>query len=81
MKPYELLLQGNKDWAAERISQDPVFFERLEHIQTPEFLGIGCSDSRVPANEITSTQPGEIFVHPNIAKMVVNTDDNVLSII
>lgn len=81
MKPYELLLQGNKDWAAERISQDPAFFERLEHIQTPEFLWIGCSDSRVPANEITATQPGEIFVHRNIANMVVNTDPNVLSVL
>lgn len=81
MKPYELLLQGNKDWAAEQISQDPAFFERLEHIQTPEFLWIGCSDSRVPANEITGTQPGEIFVHRNIANMVVNTDSNVLSVL
>lgn len=81
MKPYELLLQGNKDWAAERILQDPAYFERLEHIQTPEFLWIGCSDSRVPANEITGTQPGEIFVHRNIANMVVNTDSNVLSVL
>ena len=81
MKLYELLLQGNKDWAAERILQDPAFFERLEHIQKPEFLWIGCSDSRVPANEITGTQPGEIFVHRNIANMVVNTDSNVLSVL
>jgi carbonic anhydrase len=81
MKPYELLLQGNKDWAAERVSQDPAFFDRLAHIQKPEFLWIGCSDSRVPANEITGTQPGEIFVHRNIANMVVNTDSNVLSVL
>jgi carbonic anhydrase len=81
MKPYELLLQGNKDWAAERISQDPEYFDRLAHIQTPEFLWIGCSDSRVPANEITGTQPGEIFVHRNIANMVVSTDSNVLSVL
>jgi carbonic anhydrase len=81
MNPYELLLKGNKDWAAERVSQDPAFFDRLAHIQKPEFLWIGCSDSRVPANEITGTQPGEIFVHRNIANMVVNTDSNVLSVL
>jgi carbonic anhydrase len=81
MKPYELLLKGNKDWAAERVSQDTEYFDRLAHIQTPEFLWIGCSDSRVPANEITGTQPGEIFVHRNIANMVVNTDSNVLSVL
>ncbi|CAN5658053.1 carbonate dehydratase [soil metagenome] len=81
MKPYELLLQGNRDWAAERISEDPSFFDRLTHIQTPEFLWIGCSDSRVPANQITNTEPGEIFVHRNIANMVVNTDSNVLSVL
>lgn len=81
MKPYELLLQGNRDWAAERVAEDPSYFNRLAHIQTPEFLWIGCSDSRVPANEITGTQPGEIFVHRNIANMVVNTDANILSVL
>ena len=63
------------------IKADPEYFERLAHIQTPEFLWIGCSDSRVPANEITGTQPGEIFVHRNVANMVVHTDVNLLSVL
>ncbi len=81
MLSYEKLLLENKAWAAEKIQDDPEYFERLAHIQTPEFLWIGCSDSRVPANEITGTQPGEIFVHRNIANMVVNTDVNLLSVL
>jgi carbonic anhydrase len=81
MKIYEKLLLENKAWAAEKIFDDPEFFHRLEHIQSPEFLWIGCSDSRVPANEITGTQPGEIFVHRNIANMVVHTDLNLLSVL
>jgi len=81
MESYEKLLLENKAWASEKISDDPEYFNRLAHIQTPEFLWIGCSDSRVPANEITGTQPGEIFVHRNIANMVVNTDVNLLSVL
>ena len=81
MQSYEKLLLENKAWAAEKVMDDPAFFSRLEHLQTPEFLWIGCSDSRVPANEITGTQPGEIFVHRNIANMVVNTDINMLSVL
>lgn len=81
MKRYEVLLKENKLWAAEKIAEDPQFFERLVHLQTPEFLWIGCSDSRVPANEITGTQPGEIFVHRNVANLVVNTDVNLLSVL
>src|SRR4051794_37891546 len=81
MKSYEKLLLENKAWAKEQIQDDPEFFSRLEHLQTPEFLWIGCSDSRVPANEITGTQPGEIFVHRNIANLVINTDVNVLSVL
>jgi carbonic anhydrase len=81
MKSYEKLLLENKAWASEKISEDPEYFNRLADIQTPEFLWIGCSDSRVPANEITGTQPGEIFVHRNIANMVVNTDVNLLSVL
>ncbi len=81
MKTYERLLLENKGWAAEKIQDDPEFFSRLAHLQTPEFLWIGCSDSRVPANEITGTQPGEIFVHRNIANMVVHTDLNLLSVL
>jgi carbonic anhydrase len=81
MKAYEKLLLENKAWATEKVSGDPQYFHRLSEIQTPEFLWIGCSDSRVPANEITGTQPGEIFVHRNIANMVVNTDVNLLSVL
>ena len=81
MKTYEKLLLENKAWAGEKLVDDPEYFTRLEHIQTPEFLWIGCSDSRVPANEITGTQPGEIFVHRNIANMVVHTDLNLLAVL
>ena len=81
MKPYELLLSENKLWAAGKIADDPEYFDRLSHLQTPEFLWIGCSDSRVPANEITNTQPGEIFVHRNVANLVVNTDVNLLAVL
>ena len=81
MHSYEKLLLENKAWAAEKVQDDPQFFDRLVHLQTPEFLWIGCSDSRVPANEITGTQPGEIFVHRNVANLVVNTDVNLLSVL
>lgn len=81
MYSYEKLLLENKAWAAEQIADDPDYFKRLAEIQTPEFLWIGCSDSRVPANEITGTQPGEIFVHRNIANLVVNTDVNLLAVL
>jgi carbonic anhydrase len=81
MHSYEKLLLENKAWAAEKVEDDPEYFERLAHIQTPEFLWIGCSDSRVPANEITNTQPGEIFVHRNVANMVIHTDVNLLSVL
>ena len=81
MKPYELLLKGNKKWAEQKLVEDPGFFDRLLHLQTPEFLWIGCSDSRVPANQITDTDPGEIFVHRNVANLVINTDVNVLSVL
>ncbi len=81
MKSYEKLLLENKAWAAEKVQDDPEFFSRLANLQTPEFLWIGCSDSRVPANEITGTQPGEIFVHRNVANMVVHTDLNLLTVL
>ncbi len=81
MKVYEKLLHENKAWAAEKVTDDPDFFNRLANIQTPDFLWIGCSDSRVPANEITGTQPGEIFVHRNVANMVVHTDLNLLTVL
>src|SRR5215471_7997636 len=81
MKAYEKLLLENKNWAKSKLAEDPEYFDRLAHLQTPEFLWIGCSDSRVPANEITGTQPGEIFVHRNVANMVVHTDVNLLSVL
>ncbi len=81
MKPYEQLLLENKAWAKEKISGDPGFFQRLVDIQAPKFLWIGCSDSRVPPNEITQTQPGEIFIHRNVANLVIHTDLNLLSVL
>jgi len=81
MKSYDKLLLENKAWAQEKVEEDPDFFKRLASLQTPEFLWIGCSDSRVPANEITGTSPGEIFVHRNIANMVVHTDTNLFSVL
>lgn len=81
MDSYHKLLLNNKAWAENTVAADPEFFHRLEKVQRPDFLWIGCSDSRVPANEITGTQPGEIFVHRNIANMVVHTDLNLLSVL
>ena len=81
MKPIEKLLLENKAWATEIKADDPDYFEQLAKLQTPEFLWIGCSDSRVPADRITGTMPGEIFVHRNIANMVVHTDVNLLSVL
>jgi len=81
MHSYEKLLLENKAWASEKVNEDPEYFDRLAHLQTPEFLWIGCSDSRVPANEITGTQPGEIFVHRNVANLVINNDVNLLSVL
>jgi carbonic anhydrase len=81
MHSYEKLLLENKAWAEEKKADDPAYFERLAHVQKPEFLWIGCSDSRVPANEITGTQPGEIFVHRNVANLVVHTDVNLLAVL
>ena len=81
MEVYEQLLKNNEAWAKKRVSDDPEFFSRLAHLQTPQFLWIGCSDSRVPADMITGTQPGEIFVHRNIANMVIHTDVNLLSVL
>lgn len=81
MHSYEKLLLQNKAWAEEIKSDDPEYFEKLSRIQTPEFLWIGCSDSRVPADRITGTHPGEIFVHRNVANLVVNTDVNLLAVL
>ncbi|MFY7944440.1 MAG: carbonic anhydrase [Crocinitomicaceae bacterium] len=81
MNDYQKILLQNKAWAEDKLDLDPLFFERMSNIQTPEFLWIGCSDSRVPANEITGTTAGEIFVHRNIANLVVHTDLNILSVL
>jgi len=78
---YNRLLEGNKQFVKDMLAKDPDYFKNLAKGQSPEYLWIGCSDSRVPANEITNTLPGEIFVHRNIANMVVNTDINLLSVI
>ncbi|MDA0765883.1 MAG: carbonate dehydratase [Verrucomicrobia bacterium] len=75
------LFENNRRWAAEKIEKDPKFFERLVEQQSPKYLWIGCSDSRVPANQITGLAPGEIFVHRNIANVVVQTDFNLLSVV
>jgi carbonic anhydrase len=75
------LLENNRDWAREMVSQDPKFFSRLAQQQSPQYLWIGCSDSRVPANQITGLSPGEVFVHRNVANVVVHTDLNCLSVI
>ena len=81
MNEYEKLLLQNKSWVSDKLDLDKDYFKNLADIQKPEFLWIGCSDSRVPANEITNTEPGEIFVHRNIANLVVNTDLNMLSVL
>lgn len=75
------LFERNRAWAAERIAGDPEFFARLVHIQRPDLLWIGCSDSRVPANEIVGLAPGELFVHRNVANVVPVTDLNALAVV
>ena len=81
MRPLSKLLDSNRSWAANVKAQDPDFFSKLSRQQTPEYLWIGCSDSRVPANQIVGLLPGEIFVHRNVANVVVHTDFNCLSVI
>ncbi len=78
---YKNLLDNNKKWVEQKLSQDPSFFQDLAKGQTPPLLWIGCSDSRVPANEITGTKAGEVFVHRNIANMVIHSDMNMLSVL
>jgi carbonic anhydrase len=81
MRDIDQLLLANKAWSEGRRTDDPQYFDRLSSIQMPKYLWIGCSDSRVPADTITGTAPGEIFVHRNIANMVVHTDLNLLSVL
>lgn len=79
--PLSSLFENNRRWAERVVSEHPTFFAELERQQAPEFLWIGCSDSRVPANEIVGLLPGELFVHRNVANVVVHTDLNCLSVI
>jgi carbonic anhydrase len=81
MKYLADVFARNREWAAERIARDPEFFSRLAHIQQPDLLWIGCSDSRVPANEIVGLAPGELFVHRNVANVVPVTDLNALAVV
>jgi carbonic anhydrase len=78
---YNQLLENNKEWVASKLANDPDYFEKLAKGQQPPLLWIGCADSRVPANEIIGAQPGEVFVHRNIANMVLHTDMNMLSVL
>lgn len=78
---YKKILDNNKEWVKEKLNQDSNYFKDLAQGQTPPLLWIGCSDSRVPANEITGTKSGEVFVHRNIANMVIHSDMNMLSVL
>jgi len=78
---YKKILDNNKSWVDTKLSEDKNYFKKLEDGQKPPLLWIGCADSRVPANEIIGAEPGEVFVHRNIANMVVHTDMNMLSVV
>ena len=78
---YDALLSGNRKWVDAKLKEDPEYFKTLAKGQSPEVLWIGCSDSRVPANEVTGTKPGEVFVHRNIANVCVHSDMNMLSVL
>ncbi|TSA16679.1 MAG: carbonate dehydratase [Betaproteobacteria bacterium] len=80
MKTLPHLFESNRAWVEKMTAEDPDFFRRLAALQLPKYLWIGCSDSRVPANQITGLQPGEVFVHRNVANAVVHTDLNCLSV-
>jgi len=81
MGSIEEWFQANREWAARMRASDPGFFDRLRHQQTPQLLWIGCSDSRLPPDRIIGRQPGEVFVHRNVANVVVHTDMNILSVL
>lgn len=81
MRALDHLFANNREWAAELAAREPEFFGRLSDQQAPEYLWIGCSDSRVPANQIVGLLPGELFVHRNVANVVVHTDLNCLSVL
>ncbi|WP_203141813.1 carbonate dehydratase [Marinobacter mangrovi] len=81
MRRLNHIFESNRDWAEKIKEEDPQFFERLSNQQSPEYLWIGCADSRVPANQIMNLMPGDVFVHRNVANVVVHTDFNCLSVI
>jgi carbonic anhydrase len=81
VSPLRHLLENNRNWAASEVERDPEFFKRLANQAAPEYLWIGCSDSRVPANELLGLAPGDVFVHRNIANVVVHSDLNCLSVL
>ncbi len=81
MKEYQNLIENNAAVVREKLAKDPAFYEKIAKGQQPKFLWIGCSDSRVPANEVTGTEAGDIFVHRNIANLVNNTDLNLMSVL
>lgn len=81
MKDIDTLINNNREWSKSLVEKDPGFFERLADAQKPRFLWIGCSDSRVPAERLTGLEPGELFVHRNVANLVIHTDLNCLSVV
>src|SRR5205814_4799902 len=81
VRELDHLFENNRQWSASKVRQDPDFFKRLSAQQSPSYLWIGCSDSRIPANQVIGLEPGEVFVHRNVANLVVNTDFNCLSVI
>jgi carbonic anhydrase len=81
MDAYQKLLLGNRAWVTDKLAVHPDYFTRQADSQTPDFLWIGCSDSRVPAEDITGAEPGELFVHRNIANLIIHTDLNMLSVL
>lgn len=81
MKSYQALLKANEEWAQRQKDEDPTFFVKMAESQQPEFLWIGCADSRAPADRLTGTDPGQIFVHRNVANLVLHTDFNMLSVL
>jgi carbonic anhydrase len=81
VRELEKLFKNNRQWSESKIAQDPDFFRRLSLQQSPTYLWIGCSDSRIPANQVIGLDPGEVFVHRNVANLVLNTDFNCLSVI
>ena len=81
MSFYDVCLKNNKEWVQEKLKKDSNYFSRLSNIQTPKILWIGCADSRIPPTDVTGTQPGDVFVHRNVANLVVHSDMNVMSVI